>query len=168
VNLLIWIEQTPVGVWVRESPTLWAFPFSLFLHTLGLAVLAGISVALNLWILTFAGRYPLAPMRTLFPIMWMGFTVNLASGLLLLAAYPAKALTTPIFYIKMGMVFLAMLQIEWVRKLVFVDADPRLTFQPSRKLNALAIVSLLLWAGTVVTGRLLAYTHHILLVSDGF
>jgi hypothetical protein len=68
----------------------------------------------------------------------------------------------------MAMVFLAMVQVEWVRKLVFVDADARLPFQPSSKLNVLAVASLLLWAGTVVTGRLLAYTHSVLLVSDGF
>ena len=32
----------------------------------------------------------------------------------------------------------------------------------------LALLSLLLWAGTIFAGRLLAYTHHILLASEGF
>lgn len=168
MNTLIWLEQTSLSVWVRESPSLWAFPFILFLHTLGLAFLAGISVALNVWLLTFAGRWPIAPMRPFFPVMWAGFTVNLVSGLLLLIAYPAKALTNPIFYIKIVMVFLAMAQIEWVRKAVFVDTDPRQTFQPSTKLSALAIASLVLWAGATVAGRLLAYTHTILMASEGF
>jgi hypothetical protein len=168
MNTLIWLEQTSLSVWVRESPSLWAFPFILLLHTLGLAFLAGISVALNVWLLTFAGRWPIAPMRSFFPVMWAGFTVNLVSGLLLLIAYPAKALTNPIFYIKIVMVFLAMAQIEWVRKAVFVDTDPRQTFQPSTKLGALAIASLVLWAGATVAGRLLAYTHTILMASEGF
>jgi hypothetical protein len=168
VNALIWLEQTLLSVWIRESPSLWAFPFILFLHTLGLAFLAGLSVGLNLWILSLAARYPIAPMRPLFPVMWWAFTVNLVSGVLLLIAYPAKALTNPVFYAKMVMVVLAMIQIEWVRKLVFVDADPRQIFRPSPKLNALAIASLLLWAGTILTGRLLAYTHRLLMASEGF
>ena len=49
--LFVWIEQSALSVWVRESPSLLAFPFILFLHTLGLALLAGISVALDLWLL---------------------------------------------------------------------------------------------------------------------
>jgi hypothetical protein len=32
----------------------------------------------------------------------------------------------------------------------------------------LALASLLLWTATIVAGRLLAYTHHILLASDAF
>ena len=32
----------------------------------------------------------------------------------------------------------------------------------------LAWLSLLFWAGTILAGRLLAYTHHILLASEGF
>jgi hypothetical protein len=168
MNTLIWLEQTSLSVWIRESPSLWAFPFILFLHTLGLAFLAGISVALNVWMLAFAGRWPIAPMRSFFPVMWAGFSVNLVSGLLLLVAYPAKALTNPIFYIKIAMVLLAMAQVEWVRKLMFVDADPHRTFQASTKHNALAIVSLLLWGGTILTGRLLAYTHTLLMASEGF
>ena len=49
--LFVWIEQSALSVWVRESPSLLAFPFILFLHTLGLALLAGISVALDFWLL---------------------------------------------------------------------------------------------------------------------
>lgn len=168
MSFLIWLEQTPLSAWVRESPTLWAFPFILFLHTLGLALVAGIGVALNAWLLTLAPRYPMAPLRPLFPIMWAGFTINLLSGLLLLAAYPAKALTNPVFYLKLVLVVLAVVELEWVRKRVFVDADPNARFTPSPGIVMLAAASFLLWGGAVVTGRLLAYTHSILMASDGF
>jgi hypothetical protein len=168
VNFLIWLEQTPLSVWVREAPTLWAFPFILFLHTLGLAILAGLSVAFNLWILLgYARRYSLAPLRPFFPLMWIGFTVNLVSGLLLLAAYPAKALTNPVFYIKMLLIVLAVGELEWARKVVFA-ADRATQWRPTPMLNALAVAALVLWAGAVLTGRLLAYTHSVLMASEGF
>ena len=168
MTFLIWVEQTALSVWVRESPTLWAFPFILFLHTLGLALVAGIGVALNAWILTLAPRYPIAPLRPLFPVMWAGFTINLVSGLLLLAAYPAKALTNPVFYVKLVLVALAVAELEWVRKVAFEEAEPRAAFRPSAAITALAAASFLLWGGAVVTGRLLAYTHSILMASEGF
>ena len=49
--LLATVEQNALSVWVRESPSLLAFPFILYLHTLGLAMLAGINVGLDLWLL---------------------------------------------------------------------------------------------------------------------
>ena len=45
--LLASFEQNALSVWVRESPSLLAFPFILWLHTLGLAMLAGIHVGIT-------------------------------------------------------------------------------------------------------------------------
>ena len=36
-----WIEMSALSIWLRESPSLWAFPFVLILHTVGLAFLVG-------------------------------------------------------------------------------------------------------------------------------
>jgi hypothetical protein len=96
--------------------------------------------------------------------MWFGFWVNAASGLLLLIAYPTKALTNPVFYLKLSLIGLAM----WVfavlnrRVLCSPNAEPSGTF-PGLKL--LAAVSLVCWAGAITAGRLLAYTHTRLLAT---
>lgn len=166
MSFLLWLEQTGVSVWVREAPTLWAFPFVLILHTLGLGVTAGFSVAINIWILKFARRYAIAPMRRFLPVIWLGFTVTLISGLLLLAAYPTKALTDQVFYLKISLIVLALLQLLWVRRRVFVDTDPGRPFEPDRKLRASAAAAIGLWAGAVLTGRLLAYTYNYLTATD--
>ena len=52
IELLANVERTALSVWVRESPSLLAFPFILFLHTLGLAMLAGLNVGIPffLWL----------------------------------------------------------------------------------------------------------------------
>jgi hypothetical protein len=121
---------------------------------------------MNLWILKFAERYPMAPMKPFFPIIWIGFTVNLISGLLLLAAYPTKALTDPIFYLKIGLIVVALLLLQWMRRKIFVDADASRPLQPGRRLRVTAAVSIVLWAGAVLTGRLLAYTYNFLMASD--
>lgn len=166
MSFLIWLEQTGLSVWIRETPSVWAFPFILFLHTLGLAVVAGLSVALNLWILTFAKHHPSRPLEPFFPVIWLGFTLALASGLLLLVAYPTKALTDGVFYAKLALVAAALGQLEWLRRRLFIAGDPRVPLAPGPALRGSACVALGLWAGAVLTGRLLAYTYNYLTAAD--
>lgn len=163
MSLLANIEQTALGVWMRESTSVLAFPFILYLHTLGLALLAGLNVGLDCWLL---GRRTVPSIRlaNIYRIMWLGFGINFVSGLMLLAAYPAKALTNWVFFVKMGLVVLAMWVLERLKgELAVVNGDTREVSTPAR---ALAMVSLAVWAGTILAGRYLAYTHHILLVGE--
>ena len=43
---LEWLQQLPYSVWMNESSSLWAFPMFLFMHTLGMSIVAGGSAAL--------------------------------------------------------------------------------------------------------------------------
>ena len=90
-SVFMWVEHSAVSTWIRESPSVFAFPSILFLHTLGMGFLAGTNAAMDLRILGFAPSLPLAPMERLFRIMWSAFCVSAASGIGLLIAYPTKA-----------------------------------------------------------------------------
>jgi hypothetical protein len=164
----VWVEQTPLSLWVRESPSLWAFPFVLYLHTLGLALLAGINVALDLWLLSGTTRSPRIAGAGFFRTMWLGFAINAVSGVVLLIAYPAKALTNWVFYAKMVLIVLALIALERVRQEVFVGTRPGDVITVTSRARTLAIASLACWAGTILAGRLLAYTYTILMASDPF
>lgn len=166
MSLLANLEQTTLSVWMRESPSLLAFPFILYLHTLGLALLAGLNVGLDLWLL---GRRTVPSIRlaNVYRIMWLGFGINLLSGLVLLAAYPAKALTNWVFFAKMALVVLALWVLERLKREIVV-ANETATREVSAGARNLAVLSLFVWAGTILAGRYLAYTHHILLASEGF
>ena len=166
MSFLIWLEQTALSVWIREASTIWAFPFVLFLHTLGLGVVGGLSVALNLWIVAFGSRHRAPPLRSWFPFIWAGFVVNLVSGVLLLTAYPTKALTDPVFYLKIGLIIAALFHLEWLRRSVLAGLDPGRSLEASAGVRALSVASILLWAGAVLTGRLLAYTYNYMTATD--
>ena len=60
-----WIETTALSTMLRESPSLWAFPFVLILHTVGLAFLVGANVALDVRVLGLARGVPLRTLRSL-------------------------------------------------------------------------------------------------------
>ena len=85
---------------MRESPSLFAFPLILAAHTIGLGLLAGVDVAHDLRILGAAPKIPIEFDRYL-RIMWFGLALNAASGVALLIGYPTKALTNPVFYLKL-------------------------------------------------------------------
>ena len=164
--LIATFEQNAFSVWVRESPSLLAFPFILYLHTLGLAMLAGTNVGLDLWLLA-RRTVPPFELKGIYQLMWLGFAVNLLSGLALLAAYPAKALTNWVFFAKMAMVVIALWVLERLKGELAVPQGAA-SRDVSQRARRLAVLSLVLWAGTIFAGRLLAYTHHILLASEGF
>jgi hypothetical protein len=162
--LLASFEQNALSVWVRESPSLLAFPFILFLHTLGLAMLAGLNVGLAFWLLA-RRTVPSFDLKSVYRVMWLGFGVNAVSGLVLLAAYPAKALTNWVFFVKLTLVGLALWALQQTKDELAL-ANGTAERAVSLRARRLALWSLLFWAGTILTGRLLAYTYHILLASE--
>jgi len=62
MSWLEWLSTTPLPVWMRESDSIWGYPTILFLHTLGLAILVGLTAAIDFRVLGFAEQLPLAPL----------------------------------------------------------------------------------------------------------
>jgi hypothetical protein len=158
---LAWVESTALSQWVVGSTSIFAFPGILVLHAIGMGFAVGISGALDLRILGVAPGVPLAELRRFLPVLWAGFWLNAASGVLLLIGYPTKALTNPVFYLKLLLIGTAMVLLARISKRVFVVAPFGAALEPqsSRSLRRLAIASLLCWAGAITAGRFLAYTY---------
>jgi hypothetical protein len=154
-SLYIWLEATALSTWLRESPSLWAFPFVLILHTVGLAFFVGSNIAWDVRVLGFSLGIPLEALRRYFLVMWVGFWVNAFSGVLLLIAYPTKALTNPLFYAKLALIaFGVVLALRIRREVDGLGARPDATTLA----RVLAAVSLACWVAVIFAGRLLAYT----------
>jgi hypothetical protein len=147
-SFFVWLEATSLSTWIRESTSVWAFPAILSLHTIGMGFAAGFNAVVDLRILGFAPSVPLLELRRFLPVMWTGFWINAVSGVLLLIAYPTKALTNPVFYVKLSFIALALVLVRLIGNA-----------EPPRKLRLLAIASLVCWTGAITAGRLLAYTY---------
>ena len=94
-SLFRWIESSALSVWTRESASLIAYPAILSAHAIGMALAAGINAAIALRLLGAASEIPAAELRRYAGVAWIGFVINAVSGMLLLIAYPTKALTNP-------------------------------------------------------------------------
>jgi hypothetical protein len=156
------IETTALSTWLRESPSLWAFPFVLILHTVGLAFLVGANVALDARLLGMARQVPVRSLGRFDAVMWAGFWINAVSGVLLLIAYPTKALTNPLFYLKLVLIAAGLLLARAMRRWLRGPAGVGEALPP--RLRALAVASLCCWAASITAGRLLAYTYSRLTV----
>ena len=153
----VWLEVTPLSVWLREAPSIMVFPFILILHTVGLAFLVGANIAFDARILGLARGIPLLSMRRYYRAMWAGFWVNAFSGVLLLIAYPTKALTNPVFYLKLSLIAIALVIGQQIRRHMLAGVLAAGMRAP-KPLKVLAVVSLFLWVASITAGRFLAYT----------
>ena len=150
------VEQSGFSTWVRESSSVLAFPTVLLLHTIGMGLVVGINAGIDLRILGLAPALPLAPLERFLPILWVGFWVNAVTGVILLAADATTKLTNPDFFVKMGFIILAVINLQIMRKRVF--RDPLVDKKPlSSDAKMLALTSLIFWLGAITAGRLMAY-----------
>ena len=153
-----WLEHSGLSMWIKESMSLWPYDIlCLSAHAIGMALLVGFSSAIALRVVGFAPQVPLGPMAQFFPVMYVGFWINALSGIGLFITYPVKAVTNPIFYLKMVGVALAVVCIRRIKQQVFdapCCANDRLVLERGHQSAA---VLLGVWVVTITAGRLLAY-----------
>lgn len=162
MEFFVWVEQSALSRWVAE--TTWGFPISLTLHAIGMGFLAGFNFAFALRLLGVASGVNLNTLVRFFPLMWLSAALSLFSGLLLLSAYPAKSLTNPLFYIKIGLIILGLILIKKLSAVATAQQESSKSIFHGRE-KPFAIILLLIWCAAITCGRFLAYTYSVLTVS---
>ena len=156
MELLASLENSVFGIWVRESGSVWAYPMIITFHSFGLAIVVGLNAAIDLRLLGVAPSLPVAPMESLFPIMWFGFWMNAISGVMLLVGDATTMVSSPIFVLKMTVIGLAAANLIVIRRCAFRPQRWAGGIVPAR-IKLLATTSLVLWACAITAGRLTAY-----------
>lgn len=161
MGLLEAIEASAYAEWVRSSPSFFAYTFILSLHAMGLAIIVGLNFVIALRLLGFVPELPVAPLRKLYPWMYLGFTINAFSGGSLFVANLQNDLGNWMFLSKLGFILLAMVNLELTRIKIFdtpgVIGSPEMT----RHARKFAIATLVLWTLAMISGRLTAYPNFV-------
>ena len=148
MDLLLWYENGPLGVFIRES--LWGYPITLSSHAVGMAMVMGVVLALNLRVLGYAkGVSPLS-FDKLFIFGWVGFAINLISGLILFAGTTSSYFFQGTFQLKIGAIVLGGILMKFVMNAVRENKSAAVQ-------KGLAFACIACWLTGVVTGRLMAY-----------
>ena len=151
------IQNSAYAVWVRESPSFFAYTWILSLHAMGLAIVVGINTIVALRLLGFVPEIQVNRLRQLFPWMYLGFTINAYSGLSLLAANAENDLHNWMFFVKLSMIALAMVNLELTKAKVFNDPAVINNTGVPAGAKRFAIASLAFWSVAIIAGRLTEY-----------
>ena len=159
---LEWLEATSFSTWLKLSPSIWAYPSFLFLHTLGLSAAAGCSLALDLRLLGVARATPLAPYERFFPLMWTGFWISVLTGAVLVAADATTAVTNPFFSLKLALIALGIGVAVPIRRALRAHQGSE---PVPRAVWWLAIASMVAWCGAIAAAHATAYLDPAALAS---
>ncbi len=166
LDVLSWLgdfEQVGLSKWLRETQSVvLGFYFVLAFHTIGLSLVVGPSAAISFRFLGIAPEIPVAPMTRWFRLIWLGLALNVASGVLLVYAYPVKSLSNPTFYVKLALIGVACWTMLRIKREVLDDSSLSESAMVAKG-KTLAVWALVLWASIIGAGRLLAYTCSYLL-----
>lgn len=149
------VSATPVGQFMRQE---WVWPLAESVHFIGLALLVGTVGVFDLRLLGLAPRVPLSALHRLIPWGLLGFALNLTTGLLFLMTEPDQYILNPAFHLKM--LFIVLAGANALTFYVTVGASalaPQVAVRVPRAAMIIGGVSLSLWAGVIIAGRLLTF-----------
>ena len=157
--LFEWIDVLPSSIALRESFN--AYPMLLTAHVVSMCLFAGLMAFFDLRLVSATLRpvpFLTIPRRIL-PWALTGFAINLVTGGLLFYSQPMRYFGNFYFWFKLAMMMLAginmfVFHVTTYRSVDKWDTDA-LTPVAAR---VAGVVSLVLWAGVIVTGRLIAYS----------
>jgi hypothetical protein len=145
------LEATEAAQWIRRSR--WGYAATNGLHLLGIALLIGSIVPLNLRLLGVWQSQSLSTLtRVLVPVATAGLSLAAVCGALLFLAAPADYLAAPVFLAKMLLVATGALSALWITLSGGIQAAS------INRQRFAAVVSLTCWISALALGRLIAFT----------
>ena len=158
LGLCEWLAGTQGSIALHES--LYMYPLLESVHVLTLTLFVGMATLLDLRLLGWILRgVPVSELiARLLPWTKLGFAIMFTSGLLLFYAIPVRTYQSVFFRLKVAMLVLAAVNVGFFhtrveRTMGEWDLAPR----TPRAARRAAVVSLVLWGGIVVAGRMIAY-----------
>src|SRR5712692_482400 len=149
-----WVENSAVGGAIRSSS--WLFPFIEAFHLLGLAVIGGAVLVVDLRLFGFGLRRQPVAQLALDAQRWLvgSLVVMLATGILLFTSEAIKCYYHIAFWVKMTSLLLAIVFTFTVRRKLTMADDP---VRPLLS-KVVAAISVALWSGVGIGGRWIGFS----------
>ena len=155
-GILTWMADSGIARFVLD--TSWAFPTLETLHFIGLILLIGSLYVVDLRFLGLAPRVPLSSVLGFVPVAFLGFFINLVTGILFLFSDPFGYYPNLAFRLKLLAIVLAGFNLVWFR--FIAKRDNLVTagaVEASLPLKWIAGLSMFLWTAVIILGRLIPY-----------
>jgi hypothetical protein len=149
MELLLWIEESWVGLHVREDA--WTFAIMLCLHSVGMAASLGVVMLTTLRAVGVLQAIPVLSHSSLFPAAWAGFFINLISGLALYTSHATEYTFQWVFILKLSLLAIGGVFMKLMMNLYRAGG-------PESTAKLFGGLTLACWVGAIITGRLMAYS----------
>ena len=151
------IEASALGQAMRQW--LWLYPSVETVHIVGIALLVGSIVVLDLRLLGLSRSLPVRRLSAhILPWTAASFVLIIPSGLAMFVAHAGELIANPVFAVKMCLILLAGANAGVFHAGVFRSAGKwDVDVMPPLAARAAAAASLLIWISVIACGRLLAY-----------
>jgi cobalamin synthase len=156
-----WLGNTPVSLVIQR--VFWIIPTVQTVHILAISVVVASMAMFDLRLLRVAGRRNSIESysRRFMPWLWGSLVVLVVTGSILIVGEPKRALGNVVFLLKMCMLATAIavtLAFQAVLKRDLAGGGGDLKPAHFKIATMTGLLSLILWVGIVVAGRLIAYT----------
>lgn len=158
-HVLIWLEASPLGVFTR-SLGVWSYGIINLVHIIGIAMLFGAILVLDLRLLGLWRSVPLAALsRPTVSLAMAGFLVAVASGIPMLAVKASDYADNPFLLVKFPAILLALFNVWLVHRSQAWRAHRARDLVPRerRRLALGASLSLAFWLTAITGGRMIGY-----------
>jgi uncharacterized membrane protein len=149
-----WLKGSFLKKFILDRTWLWAAGETL--HFMGLALLFGIVLLLDLRLLGFIRSVSFTALHQLLPWAVLGFAVNAATGMMFFVAAYDQYTTNAVFHWKLVLILLAC-----VNALYFTVVEEPWMIEPGAdaplRAKAVAVSAVLLWIGVIYCGRMLPF-----------
>ncbi len=155
-----WLQSTAVSQSIQATE--WIIPAVQTVHILCVAAVftSVLMIDLRLLGLRWQDQSLAAVARRFLPFIWWPLPILLATGAILIAAEPARALRNPVFLLKMLLLLAAAgVTLACQMPLRYDPAYWELSTGRRRGAQLIAAASLVLWVGIVFAGRWIAYVQ---------
>jgi hypothetical protein len=129
----------------------WAYPMLEVVHLIGVALILGNLVLLELRVFGWAPTLPVEPLARLsLGLVGLGFGLAVVTGLLMFGTQPAELLANRVFTAKMALIMLAGCNAGWFHarhSLQLQDTTARVSM----------LLSMVIWMLVITCGRWIAY-----------
>jgi hypothetical protein len=155
LEFLNYLKASAFSEWLSVSMA--GFPTFIALHSVGMAVVVGLSLMITLRLHEVALDFRLQLIPRLLTIAAWGFVLNLVTGLALFITRGPEYITAAIFLLKMSFVVIGailMFQLSGRLRPLNLNADAFVVDRTTRVMSLIATAS---WFAAVVAGRMIAY-----------
>jgi hypothetical protein len=157
----LWLSTTSPSVFIQQHNA-WAIPAIQSIHIVGIAMVMGSVLMIDLRVLGWAGsdQTLVQTVRRFGPWLTGSLWLLLITGILMVIGEPVRELVSFSFWLKMALVAIgALIAVAFLRAVRGHERQWEDTLVHRPSIRTMAIVTFVIWACVIVLGRLIGYDH---------